>query len=67
MSLKPVNRLVGLALALVCTLAVTLPAIAESAVAPGWSFTGVSLSAPSVTSGEPVTVTPQVTGDLEGA
>jgi hypothetical protein len=34
---------------------------------PGWSFTGVSLSASSVTSGEPVTVTPQVTGDLDGA
>ncbi|MEE8674448.1 hypothetical protein [Tractidigestivibacter scatoligenes] len=34
---------------------------------PEWSFTGVSLSAPSVTSGEAVTVTPQVTGDLEGA
>ena len=67
MSLKPVNRLVGLALALVCTLAVTLPAIAESAVAPGWSFTGVSLSATRVTSGEAVTVTPQVTGDLGGA
>ncbi|MCI2085410.1 MAG: hypothetical protein LKJ98_01485 [Olsenella sp.] len=67
MSLKPVNRLVGLALALVCTLAVTLPAIAESAVAPGWSFTGVSLSATRVTSGQPVTVTPQVTGDLGGA
>ena len=67
MSLKPVNRLVGLALALVCTLAVTLPAIAESAVAPGWSFTGVELSSSSVTSGEPVTVTPQVTGDLGGA
>ena len=34
---------------------------------PGWSFSGVELSASSVTSGEPVTVTPQVTGDLEGA
>ena len=67
MSLKPVNRLVGLALALVCTLAVTLPAIAESAVAPGWSFSGVELSSSSVTSGEAVTVTPQVTGDLGGA
>ncbi|SFX47994.1 hypothetical protein SAMN04487823_1071, partial [Olsenella sp. kh2p3] len=65
--MKPVNRLVGLALALVCTLAVTLPAIAESAVAPGWSFSGVELSSSSVTSGEAVTVTPQVTGDLGGA
>jgi hypothetical protein len=34
---------------------------------PSWSFTGVGLSTSSVTSGEPVTVTPQVTGDLEGA
>jgi hypothetical protein len=34
---------------------------------PSWSFTGVELSADRVTSGEPVTVTPQVTGDLDGA
>ena len=34
---------------------------------PEWEFTGVGLSASRVTSGEPVTVTPQVSGDLGGA
>ncbi|WP_118768824.1 MULTISPECIES: hypothetical protein [unclassified Olsenella] len=34
---------------------------------PSWSFSGVSLSASRVTSGQPVTVTPRVSGDLEGA
>ncbi len=37
------------------------------ATKPIWEFSGVELSASSVTSGEPVTVTPQVTGDLDGA
>ena len=34
---------------------------------PSWSFSGVKLSASRVTSGEPVTVTPEVSGDLDGA
>ena len=34
---------------------------------PEWEFTGVGLSASRVTSGQPVTVTPQVSGDLGGA
>ena len=34
---------------------------------PEWTFSGVSLSASRVTSGQSVTVEPQVSGDLEGA
>ena len=44
----------------------TMSATLEVA-SPEWSFSGVELSSSSVTSGEPVTVTPQVTGDLGGA
>ena len=69
MTVKMVNRLVTLALTLACALAAPLPTVAEPAMSasPEWSFSGVSLSASRVTSGEPVTVTPQVTGDLDGA
>ncbi|MCI1667877.1 MAG: hypothetical protein LKI31_07670, partial [Olsenella sp.] len=34
---------------------------------PSWDFSGIKLSATRVTSGDPVTVTPKVSGDLDGA
>jgi hypothetical protein len=66
---KTANRLVALALALACVLAAPLSAVAEpvASESPSWSFSGVHLSATRVTSGEPVTVTPRVIGDLDGA
>ena len=77
------NALLVFAVILTCVLAVPSMALAadsvdasgkeasvsESADAtkPIWEFSGVELSSSSVTSGEAVTVTPQVTGDLDGA
>ena len=77
------NALLVLAVILTCVLAVPSMALAADSVdasgkeasvsetadatKPIWEFSGVELSASSVTSGEPVTVTPQVTGDLDGA
>ena len=77
------NALLVLAVILTCVLAVPSMALAADSVdasgkeasvsetadatKPIWGFSGVELSASSVTSGEPVTVTPQVTGDLDGA
>ena len=40
---------------------------AASTAVPIWEFSGVSLSASRVISGQTVTVTPQVSGDLDGA
>ncbi len=40
---------------------------AASTAVPIWEFSGVSLSVSRVTSGQTVTVTPQVSGDLDGA
>ena len=67
--MKTTNRLFILALTLTCAFAAPLPAVAEPAASTSleWSFTGVSLSASRVTSGQPVTVTPVTSGDLEGA
>ena len=67
--MKTANRLVILALTLTCAFAAPLSAVAEPAAStsPEWSFTGVTLSSSRVTSGQPVTVEPEVSGDLDGA
>ena len=67
--MKTANRLVILALTLTCAFAAPLSAVAEPAASPSpeWSFTGVTLSSSRVTSGQPVTVKPEVSGDLDGA
>lgn len=77
------NTLIVLAVSVACALGVPSMALAAGSAdssgrevsasktadtsKPSWSFSGVSLSASRVTFGQPVTVTPRVSGDLEGA